>query len=72
MYRTVEYLQANQYFGMREEQVFVMMQDTVPSVSNLQCELAVTSEGHLVQKPHGHGDVHFCLYRVSSPPSHHR
>ena len=50
---------------MDPSQVFIMKQDVVPSVKNLQCELATESNGHLIKKPHGHGDVHFCLYRVN-------
>ena len=49
---------------MDPSQVFIMKQDVVPSVKNLQCELATEPNGHLIKKPHGHGDVHFCLYRV--------
>ena len=57
-------MQDNDYFGMDPSQVFIMKQDVVPSVKNLQCELATEPNGHLIKKPHGHGDVHFCLYRV--------
>lgn len=65
IYSTLQYLRDNHYFGMREEQIFITMQDVVPSVTNLQCELATFPDGHLIQKPHGHGDVHLCLHRVS-------
>lgn len=51
---------------MDPNQVFIMMQDVIPSVKNVQCELAIEEDGHLIKKPHGHGDVHFCLYRVSN------
>ena len=46
------------------QQVFVMKQDVVPAISNMEGELAIQMDGHLIKKPHGHGDVHFCLYRV--------
>ena len=49
---------------MRREQVFLMKQDVIPALINIQCELAVAEDGHLIKKPHGHGDVHLCLYRV--------
>ena len=26
--------------------------------------IAVDENGHIIKKPHGHGDVHFCLCRV--------
>lgn len=61
---TIQFLKDNNYFGMDPDQVFIMMQDVVPSVKNLLCELATEEDGHLIKKPHGHGDVHFCLYRV--------
>ena len=41
-----------------------MKQDVVPAISNMEGELAIQMDGHLIKKPHGHGDVHFCLYRV--------
>ena len=62
--RTVKYLKEHNYFGMPEDQVYVMMQDCIPAVRNIQGEIACDSEGHIIRKPHGHGDVHFCLYRV--------
>ena len=61
---TVNYLKENNYFGMSEDQVYVMMQDCIPAVRNLEGEIAVDAQGHIIKKPHGHGDVHFCLYRV--------
>ncbi len=60
----MKYLEDNDYFGMRREQVFLMKQDVIPALINIQCELAVAEDGHLIKKPHGHGDVHLCLYRV--------
>ena len=65
IFRTVKYLKDHNYFGMPEDQVYVMMQDCIPAVRNIQGEIACDSEGHIIRKPHGHGDVHFCLYRVS-------
>lgn len=60
----MKYLKDNNYFGMSEDQVYVMMQDCIPAVRNLEGEIAVDAQGHIIKKPHGHGDVHFCLYRV--------
>ena len=51
---------------MSEDQVYIMMQDCIPAVRNLAGEIAVDAQGHIIKKPHGHGDVHFCLYRVIS------
>ena len=50
---------------MVPEQVFIMKQDVIPALANQDGELAVAPDGHLIKKPHGHGDVHFCLYRVT-------
>ena len=55
---------------MVREQLFIMKQDVIPSLINMECELAVQDDGHLIKKPHGHGDVHFCLYRVGGIISH--
>ena len=62
--RTVDYLEKNHYFGMPKEQVYIMTQDCIPAVLNLEGEIAVDGQGHVVRKPHGHGDIHFCLFRV--------
>lgn len=67
-YRTVRYLRNHRYFGMVPEQVFIMKQDVIPALANQDGELAVAPDGHLIKKPHGHGDVHFCLYRVAVVP----
>lgn len=64
IFRTVKYLKDHNYFGMPEDQVYVMMQDCIPAVRNIQGEIACDNEGHIIRKPHGHGDIHFCLYRV--------
>ena len=63
--RTVRYLREHQNFGMAPEQVFVLKQDVVPALVNRNGELAIAPDGHLIKKPHGHGDVHLCLYRVA-------
>lgn len=41
-----------------------MMQDCIPAVRNMKGEIATDTEGHIIKKPHGHGDIHFCLHRV--------
>lgn len=62
--RTLQFLEEHKYFGMDRSQVFLMKQDEVPSVVDAACHLAVRPDGHLLRKPHGHGDVHLCLFRV--------
>ena len=66
MFRTVDYLENNNYFGMPKEQIYIMTQDCIPAVLNLAGEIAVDDQGHVIRKPHGHGDIHFCLFRVGS------
>ena len=64
IYRTVRYLEENDYFGMPRDQIDIMVQDCIPAVKNIEGEIAIDSTGHMIKKPHGHGDIHFCLYRV--------
>lgn len=49
---------------MPEDQIYIMTQDCIPAVRNIQGEIAVDDSGHIIKKPHGHGDIHFCLFRV--------
>jgi UDP-sugar pyrophosphorylase len=61
--KTVELLQQNKNFGLREDQVTLLTQEKVPTL--------IDNEGHfnrqqgqllLETKPHGHGDVHTLLH----------
>jgi len=51
---------------MPPDQVYVTMQNCIPAVRNIQGEIACDLSGHIIRKPHGHGDIHLCLYRVRS------
>ena len=51
---------------MPPDQVYVTMQNCIPAVRNIQGEIACDPSGHIIRKPHGHGDIHLCLYRVRS------
>lgn len=62
----MNYLKNNNYFGMPPDQVYVTMQNCIPAVRNIQGEIACDPSGHIIRKPHGHGDIHLCLYRVRS------
>ena len=42
--------------------VYLVKQETVPCLEDRSGRLAITSEGKLIRKPHGHGDVHSLLY----------
>ena len=63
-HRTIAFLKANHYFGMPESQITITMQECIPAVKNMEGEIAVDENGHIIKKPHGHGEVHFCLCRV--------
>jgi len=61
--RTLALLQANNYFGMKPEQVDIMKQENVPALIDNSAKLALNDVTGLVQtKPHGHGDIHNLLY----------
>lgn len=63
--RTVALLEAHQNFGMESDQITLMKQEKVPSLSNNEAHF-VTSEDNpfeLETKPHGHGDVHVLLHQ---------
>ena len=49
---------------MPRDQIDIMVQDCIPAVKNIEGEIAIDTNGHMIKKPHGHGDIHFCLYRV--------
>merc|ERR1740130_864664 len=62
--RTVALLEDNGYFGMDNDQITLVKQEKVASITD--------NEGHIARdpfnpysvltKPHGHGDVHYLLY----------
>mmetsp|Transcript_5575 Transcript_5575/g.16044 ORF Transcript_5575/g.16044 Transcript_5575/m.16044 type:complete len:706 (-) Transcript_5575:441-2558(-) len=62
---TRDLLKANEYFGMDEDMVTIVMQDKVPALKNNNAALALDDDDRwtVQTKPHGHGDVHHLLYR---------
>ena len=38
-----------------------MKQNGVPAICNTQGEIAVREDGHILFKPHGHGDIHLLM-----------
>ena len=61
--RTIALLEANNFFGMRPEQVDIMKQENVPALIDNGAKLAINASTGLVQtKPHGHGDIHNLLF----------
>lgn len=62
---TRDLLKDNDYFGMDEDMVTIVMQDKVPALNNNNAALALKDDDRwtVQTKPHGHGDVHHLLYR---------
>lgn len=60
---TAEYLEANNYFGMRLADVTLLKQDKVPALQDNDGRMAMESPYRVACKPHGHGDVHGLLLR---------
>ena len=60
--RTLELLTKNGYFGLRQEQVFMLKQDMVPALIDNDAKLSLNDKGEIQVKPHGHGDIHNLLF----------
>ncbi len=55
-------LEANDYFGLRPEQVHILKQELVPAIADNDGHLALKGKYELILKPHGHGDIHMLLH----------
>ena len=55
-------LEANQWFGLKKEQVNIVKQELVPAISDSEGRLALACNYQLALKPHGHGDVHMLMH----------
>jgi UDP-sugar pyrophosphorylase len=60
--KTLQTLEANNYFGLEKEQVHILRQELVPAISDNQGSLALQDKYKLILKPHGHGDIHMLLH----------
>lgn len=62
---TRDLLEANNYYGMDEDMITIVMQDKVPALKNNNAALALDDDDRwkVQTKPHGHGDVHHLLFR---------
>ncbi len=60
--KTLETLEANNYFGLKKEQVHILKQELVPAIADNEGTLALEEKYRLILKPHGHGDIHMLLY----------
>ncbi len=60
--KTVKSLEANNYFGLAQEQIHVLKQELVPAISSNAGAIATDSTYDLALKPHGHGDIHMLIH----------
>ena len=67
--RTIKLLEEHNYYGLKKENVTIMKQNGVPAIKNTTCEIATKEDGHMVFKPHGHGDIHLLMSQVHSVES---
>lgn len=58
---TVKLLRINANYNLKN--VEIVKQEKVPALINNDCHIALTKEGLMETKPHGHGDVHTLLYQ---------
>ena len=62
--RIQEELEKENYYGLDKDYVSLLPQIEVPAIWDSSCQLALQEDGHLILKPHGHGDIHTLLYQV--------
>ena len=60
--KTVATLEANQWFGLKKEQIHIVKQELVPAISDSEGRLALAGKYQLALKPHGHGDIHMLMH----------
>jgi UDP-sugar pyrophosphorylase len=60
--KTIASLEANNWFGLQQEQVHILKQELVPAIADNDGRLALKEKYQMILKPHGHGDIHMLLY----------
>jgi len=63
--KTLQLLEAHNYFGMQRDQLHIISQSNVPALCDNDARFAQADNDPfcLQTKPHGHGDVHTLLHR---------
>ena len=61
--KTKTCLNNHHYYGLKPDQIILLKQDLVPSLSNNDAHIALESPYHISLKPHGHGDIHMLMYK---------
>jgi UDP-sugar pyrophosphorylase len=64
--KTVKLLESNDYFGLKKEQVTIMVQGKVPALMTNSGEIAALGPYIIDAKPHGHGDVHSLMHSTGT------
>ena len=61
---TRKFLEENDHFGLREDQVYIVKQLKVPALIDSDAKIALDPEDKysILTKPHGHGDIHTLLH----------
>ena len=62
--KTLELLNKNKNFGLKENQISIIKQEKCPAILDNECHLALIKDKLILEtKPHGHGDIHYLLYK---------
>ena len=61
---TVSLLNSHNNYGMKPGQISLVKQSKIPAILDNECHMALVHDKLLIEtKPHGHGDVHYLLYK---------
>ena len=62
--KTLELLNKNKNFGLKENQISIVKQEKCPAILDNECHLALIKDKLILEtKPHGHVDIHYLLYK---------
>ena len=62
--KTLELLNKNKNFGLKENQISIVKQEKCPAILDNERHLALIKDKLILEtKPHGHGDIHYLLYK---------
>ena len=62
--KTLELLNKNENFWLKENQISIVKQEKCPAILDNECHLALIKDKLILEtKPHGHGDIHYLLYK---------
>lgn len=64
--KTLELLEARNYFGLEKEQVTIMKQEKVAALIGNDAHICLAKPYEIDAKPHGHGDVHALMHSTGT------